>query len=257
MHYRTALVTGASSGIGRALAAKLAAQGTEVTLCARREGELRTLAAEIEAAGGKARVEPLDVGDTTRTVRVIREVDEAVGGLDLVVANAGVGVSNRSLDPMSWEAVAGPCHINFCGAVATLTAVLPRMVERGRGHIAGVSSLAALGPLPESAGYCAPKAGLSMLLACLAMDLKGTGVRATSIHAGFVKTPMTEKSTHPMPQLMECDAAVDLILRELPSGPATIDFPQPLATAARLGGLLPQAARELLLRRPAFLRQKA
>jgi short-subunit dehydrogenase len=254
--YKTALITGASSGIGRALAKRLAGQGTEVTLCARRQDELEVLAAEIQASGGRARVEPLDVADTEKVVQSVRAVDESVGGLDLIIANAGVGVGSKDASPFSWEAVSGPCAINFSGAVATLTAVLPQMVARGRGHIVGVSTLAAFGPLPESASYCGPKAGLSMFLACLQLDLEGTGVFATPIHPGFVKTPMTAKTTRPMPFLMECDDAIDIIMSELPKHPPTIDFPTPLALAARLGGLLPPGARSFFLRRPAFRRTK-
>lgn len=248
--YRSALITGASSGIGRALAVRLAADGLRVVVCARREHLLRKVADEIAAAGGQAVVEPLDVADTTSTVAAIQRIDADVGGLDLIIANAGVGMSGRSAGPpYSWEAVAAPCHVNFCGAVATLTAVLPRMVERRRGHIVGVSSLAAFGPLPGRGGYSAPKAGLSMLLECLRMDMAPHGVHVTVVHPGFVRTAMTARTRQPMPFLMDAEAAADVIVRALPKGPATIDFPLPLALAARLGGALPRIVRDLMLRR--------
>jgi short-subunit dehydrogenase len=246
--YENALVTGASSGIGRELARQLAARGTHVVVSARRAEALAELVDEISRAGGKAKAVPLDVADTERTVRVIREED-AARPLDLVIANAGVGAPPRGQGTSySWEAIAGSCHVNFCGAAATLTAVLPAMVERGRGHIVGISSLAALTPLPEAAGYCAPKAGLSMLLECLRLDLLATGVAATSVHAGFVKTPMTERAKHPMPLIMECADAVALILRKLEARPANIDFPGPLALAARTAGRMPRSLRDLAMR---------
>jgi len=207
----------------------------------------------IEGAGGQAIVRPLDVGDTARTVAVVRELDAELGGLDLIVANAGVGAPEEG-SSLSWEALAGPCHINFCGAVATLTAVLPRMKERGRGHIVGISSLSSFGPLPTAAAYCAPKAGLSMLLECLRLDLLGTGVHVTTVHLGFVRTAMVEKTSFKMPMLMEVDEAVEVMLRELVHAPATIDVPRPLAVAARLAGHLPRPLRDLAVRRQKLVR---
>ena len=247
--YQTALITGASSGIGRALAERLARDGVTVILCARREALLREAADAIGAHGGRARVEPLDVGDTERAVAAIRRIDAEVGGLDLVIANAGVGMAARSPVSYAWEAVAAPCHVNFCGAVATVTAALPAMVERRRGHVVGISSLAAYGALPGRAGYSAPKAGLSMFLECLRLDVAPYGVHVTAVHPGFVRTEMTARSRQPMPFLMDAAQAADVIVRALPKAPATIDFPLPLTLAARVGGALPRVLRDRLLRR--------
>jgi short-subunit dehydrogenase len=247
VEYRTALITGASSGIGRELARQLAAAGTLVVVAARRGAELDALAAEIAAAGGRARVAIMDVAALDDTVREVRRIDREVGGLDLVVANAGVG-SSRGPDRFRWETIASSVIVNFGGAVATMTAVLPQMIERGRGHIVGVSSLAAFGPLPRSASYCAPKAGLGMFIECLRLDLAGTGVHATTVCPGFVRTPMLTGARHPTPMLVECADAVALILRELPRAPAQIAFPGPLAAFARVAGRLPRPARRLLIR---------
>jgi NAD(P)-dependent dehydrogenase (short-subunit alcohol dehydrogenase family) len=248
MGYRHALVTGASSGIGRALALELAAGGASVVLVARREPLLSALAEDIERAGGRALVEVLDVSDADATARAIAAVDERVGGLDLVVACAGVG---PALDEpsWSWRAIAAPLHVNLCGAAASLTGALPGMLERGRGHLVGVSSLASFGALPESAAYCTPKAGLSMLLACLRLDLEDKGIAVTAVHAGFVDTPMVAHRRSAMPQLLTAAEAARHIARALPARPARIDFPQPLAWAARLGARLPRPLHDALLRR--------
>jgi short-subunit dehydrogenase len=240
-------VTGASSGIGKALAERLAADGTLVVLAARRADRLHEVADLIEHAAGRARVEAMDVADTETTVARIRALDAELGGFDLVIAHAGVGQSTKGRSRLSWEAMAGACHVNFCGAAATLTAALPQMVERGHGHIVGISSIAAFTPIPGHGGYCAPKAGLSMLIECLRLELQGTGVYATAVHPGFVKTAMTAKRRGAMPFLMDVDAAAERIVGALPSAPATIDFPWQLATAARLGASLPRVLRDVVL----------
>jgi short-subunit dehydrogenase len=247
VRYRTALITGASSGIGRELARQLGAAGTEVVAAARRRADLESLAAEIAAAGGRARVEVMDVSRLDETVAAVRRVDREIGGLDLVIANAGVGTS-RGPDRFRWEAIAASTTVNFSGAIATLTAVLPEMIARGSGHVVAVSSLAAFGPLPRSASYCAPKAGLGMFIECLRLDLEGTGVRATAVYPGFVRTAITASAVHPLPQLMECADAVALILRELPRAPAAIAFPRALALFAGAAARVPRPLRRVLAR---------
>jgi NAD(P)-dependent dehydrogenase (short-subunit alcohol dehydrogenase family) len=241
-HWRTALVTGASSGIGRELARRLAAGGTEVVVAARRRADLDALAAEIAAAGGRARAWVMDCGRLDETVAAVRRIDAEIGGLDLVVANAGVS-ADRGADRFRWEAMASSMVVNFPGAVATLTAVLPEMIARRRGHLVAVASIAAYGPLPRSAGYCAPKAGLAMFMECLRLDLAGTGVHATCVYPGFVRTPMTAGARHPLPLLMDCPAAVDRILARLPRAPAAIAFPRRLAWFARAAARVPRPVR--------------
>jgi short-subunit dehydrogenase len=245
--YGTVLVTGASSGIGQALAERFAADGSLVVLAARRADRLHEVADGIEHDGGRARVEPMDVGDTTTTVARIRALDAELGGFDLVIANAGVGMKHKGLPSYAWEAMKDACHVNFCGAAATLTAALPQMVERGRGHVVGISSIASFTPIPGRGGYCAPKAGLSMLLECLRLELAGTGVHATAVHPGFVRTAMTARSKGALPFVMNPDQAAERIVRALPSAPATIDFPWQLATAARAGAALPRVLRDVVL----------
>jgi short-subunit dehydrogenase len=245
--YRTALVTGASRGIGRALAEELGRAGVEVALVARDAGRLEEVAAGIRRAGGAARVLAIDVGDTDVTVRAILGIDDALCGLDLIVANAGVG-PERDVAPYAWRALEGPLHVNMCGAAATLTAVLPRMVARGRGHLVGIGSLASFAALPGSAAYCAPKAGLDMLLDCLRLDVAPLGVAVTAVHLGFVATDMVAHREGPMPQLLVPRDAARAIVRALPARPARIDLPQPFAWSVRALAALPRVVRERILR---------
>jgi short-subunit dehydrogenase len=247
MNAPRAFITGASSGIGHALARALAKGGYDVWVSARREAPLSALVSALTREGHRAHYEVLDVNDGDALVARLRALD-AEHAFDMVIANAGVGKPENVHDATSWEALAPAFHTNFCGAAATLTALTGAMVARGSGHLVGIGSFASFGALPKSAAYCAPKAGLSMLLACLQMDLANTGVAVTDVRLGFVRTPMVAQSKHPMPQLMDADDAAARIVKGLQKRPRTLTIPEPLGFAARAGALLPRAAREALLR---------
>lgn len=248
--YRLALITGASSGIGRSLALGLAARGVDVVLAARRAPLLESLRTEILALGGRAHVAVVDVADGDATAAAIRRLDAELGGFDLIVANAGVGADDSAgTPPFAWEAMRDALHTNLCGAAATLCAVLPQMVKRRAGHLVAIGSLASFGALPGSAAYCTPKAGLHMLLDCLRLDTHRAGVRVTEVRVGFVRTAMVERSTIPLPFLLSPDEAARHILDRLPAGPATIDFPLPMVALCRLLAGLPEPLRRLLSRR--------
>ncbi|HKQ68490.1 MAG TPA: SDR family NAD(P)-dependent oxidoreductase, partial [Polyangiaceae bacterium] len=160
MSYRTAFVTGASSGIGRELARRLARHGTWVGIAARRSDELERLEREIAQAGGRARIYPLDVADVEATQRTMSRADTEMNGVELVIANAGVS-NHRWAGVLTYGDCADIIAVNVQGAVATLTALLPTMVERKRGHLVGISSLAQYRGLPSGAAYSASKAFLS------------------------------------------------------------------------------------------------
>ncbi len=240
MDIRTALVTGASSGIGWSLAHRLAQSGVEVALVARRRDRLDALASSIRAAGGEARVYETDVGNADDVVRTVQRADDEMGGLDLVVANAGVGTERWS-GKLRWEDVQPAIAVNVAGAAATLTAVLPRMVERGRGHLVGVSSLAGFRGMPRSAAYSASKAFVTTFLEALRVDLRGTGVHVTAVQPGFVRTPMTDANKFKMPFLMDVEEAVTQIVQGIESHASVVAFPAPMVAAARAGRLLPNA----------------
>ena len=236
---RTALVTGASSGIGAALARRLAAEGITVALTARREDALRSLAAEIEAAGGQASVHAVDVSDPVATVAAVQAADDALGGLDLVVANAGVGKGQWS-GKLTWDDCADTLAVNVAGATATLTAVLPRMVARRRGHLVGVASIAAYRGLPKFAVYSASKAYLGAFLEALRVDLRGTGVHVTDVRPGYVRTAMTSENAK-MPFIVSAEAAADAIWKAIRARKSVVTFPLPMAAGAHVRAALPNA----------------
>jgi short-subunit dehydrogenase len=246
--WRTALVTGASSGIGAALAKRLARDGVEVVLAARRGSLLERIAGEIASAGGKARPVVLDVASPDAAVDAIRRADDELGGLDLVVANAGLG-RPQSARTLSWEKTSDVFRTNFLGAMATLTAVLPRMVSRGRGHLVGVSSVAVYAPTPGGSAYRATKSGMTSFLENLRAELGGTGVSTTAIHPGFVRTPMADAFTAQPPLVLSADYSADLIVRKLRRAPARIDFPLSIVWMLKLMGALPAFIRDPIVRR--------
>lgn len=235
---RTAWISGASSGLGAALAENLARRGVEVILSARRAELLEEVAARIRASGGNARSLPLDVADPEATVRALCRLDDEVGGLDLVIANAGVG-NSRWAGRLRWEDCADMIAVNVQGAAASLVAVLPRMVERGRGHLVGISSLAGYRGMPASAAYSATKAFLMTFLDSLRLDLQGTGVLVTDVRPGFIRTPMTAANRFRMPFLMEVEEAAERIVEGIRKRKPIVAFPAPLSTAARLAPAVP------------------
>ncbi len=255
MEYRTAFVTGASSGIGSALARHLAGMGLEIGLAARREERLRELAANICADGGRARVYPLDVADTGATVLTLERADDEMGGLDLVVANAGLG-QPRFGDELAWPDCEPMVRVNVAGAVATLTAILPRMVARRRGHLVGISSLAQYRALPANAVYSASKAFLSTFLEGLRIDLKSANVAVTDVRPGFVETSFVQSNQFPMPWMMSKEEAACHIARGIERRAKVVAFPWQLATAAASTRLLPASLYEAIAGRMRRLRQR-
>ena len=243
-----ALVTGASSGIGRALALRLAKRGYDVAIAARRRPLLEEVAAEVKAAGGRALVVEIDIADAEATVTAVERAWDELGALDLVIANAGFG-GDVHATKLTWADVAPIMRVDALGAMATLTAALPRMVTRGRGHLVGVSSLAGYRGLPTSAAYSAAKAALSIFLESLRVDLGPSGIAVTDVRPGFIATNATRDATYPMPFLMQLEPAVDRILAGIDARDAVVAFPLPLVGLLSGSRLLPTAAYDRLVRR--------
>ena len=249
-----ALVTGASSGMGAALCRRLAARGVEVWLAARRVDKLAAEVAAIETAGGRAHALPLDVADADATVARLEQLDDEVGGIDLVVANAGAGGAKGAL-PMSscpWPDARGLFQINLLGAVATVMPFVPRMAARGHGQIVGISSLAADLPNPRFAAYGASKAGLTFFLESIDMELRPRGVAVTIVHPGFVQTPMLAELTQlneRTPLALTAEQAARIIDRGIERRARLVRFPWPLGLVSRLTNALPRALTAPLVRK--------
>jgi len=225
---QVAIITGASSGIGWALARTLAAEGCKVGLVARRREQLAELAAEIEKHGGMAAFAMADVSQREQAVAAIREVAARLGPVDLLIANAGVGAPT-TIEPFNVGDVEQMFRVNVLGVVYSLEAVLPQMLERGRGHLAAVSSLASYKGLPGESAYTASKAAVNVFLEGLRIQLRSKGIAVTTICPGFVKTPMTEVNKFKMPWLLTADAAARRIVQALKRKRKVYNFPWQLS----------------------------
>ncbi len=238
--YATALITGASSGIGAALATRLAARGVHVVVAARRRALLDELTSTIVAQGGRATALELDVSQTAEVVSTLTRLDDELGGIDLVIANAGVGL-NRDAKELTWKDVEPVLLVNVLGALATLSALLPRMVARRAGHLVGVSSLAQYRALPTSAAYSASKAAVSTFLEGLRVDLRGTGVATTDIRPGFIQTPILIEEVRDKSYVMALDPAADMVLDAILRKAEVFAFPFAMAQLASFSRWLPNA----------------
>lgn len=236
----TVLLTGASSGIGRALALEYARRGAHVMAVARRESELQALCDEIRAAGGKASFMVCDVGDGDSAAEVVRAAARELGSLDMVIANAGIGGTSHA-SRLDVAQVSRMIDVNVRGAMATLVAAIPIMLEQKSGQLVGVSSLAGRRALPTSAAYNASKAALSTFLETLRMDLDPSGVSVTDVQPGFVDTPITAKNTFPMPFMWDAEKAARHIADRLERAPRIIAFPLPMDLLTRLSRSMPYA----------------
>jgi short-subunit dehydrogenase len=243
--YKTALITGASSGLGRGLAAWFASAGVRVYAAARRSALLEALRVE---AGENVVPFPLDVTRADETHDRIRQLDADCGGLDLVIANAGVGdeTDGRHLD---WQRVRNVLDVNVTGALATLVAPLPAMIERGHGHLVGVSSLTASLTVPRYTTYAASKTFLTSWLTGMRLDVAAAGVQVTSVHPGFVRSEMTARNKTKMPFMVETADAVARVARAIVRKDRNCSFPWQMHAIAAVAVRLPAEVQYEILKR--------
>jgi len=244
------LITGASSGIGAALARAYAAPGVHLALGGRDRARLDQIAAHCRAAGAAAEPRRIDVTERDAMAAWIEAVDDAAP-LDLVIANAGISGSARDQAPPA-ERTRAMFAVNLEGTLNTVEPALPRMLGRRRGHLALMSSLAGFRGMPSAPAYCASKAAVRVYGEALRGRLAGDGVAVSVICPGFVRTPMTAANPFAMPLMMSPERAALIIRRGLGRRRARIAFPLRLYLATRLlAGLPPGLADRLVARIPA------
>lgn len=237
---RVVLITGASSGIGRALALELGKRGARVGLTARRVEELSKVAEEVSRAGGQALALPADVRRAEEINEVESRVREKWGRVDVLVANAGM-TSTTAGTKLDASEAGDVITINVIGVVNSVAAVLPDMLKRGEGHLVAISSLASYRGMPKSGAYSASKAAVSTFFESMRVDLRRSGVAVTTIHPGFVRTPLTANRKKKLPFLIEADDAACRIVRAIERRARTYAFPWQLASLVRVMRHLPGA----------------
>jgi short-subunit dehydrogenase len=233
------VITGASSGIGQALAEHLAARGAKVGLLARREQRLAELARSVTASGGQAGFAVADVADSESIAAGVRAIEEQFGPCDVLVANAGV---YRKTDVNNFDTAAANEVIitNVQGTINAIGAVLPGMVERRSGNIAAVASVGAMLGLPAAGAYSASKAAIVTLMESLRVDLYPLGVKVTTICPGYVDTAMiTEHERQTLKQLVPAAGAARRIAWAVERGRPEHWFPWWTWFEARLARMLP------------------
>ncbi|GLK57595.1 NAD(P)-dependent dehydrogenase (short-subunit alcohol dehydrogenase family) [Methylopila capsulata] len=236
-----AWVTGASSGIGRAVALELARSGVVVAATARREDELASLAAEAAGFGGRVAAYPGDLSDPESLTPLAARIAAELGTIDLAVLNAGLFIPVRAV-PFDADAFYKTCDVNLKGTVGCLAAVLPAMTARRGGKIVLVASVTGYAGLPSSAAYGATKAALNNLAESLKFDLDRVGVAIQVVNPGFVDTPATKQNDFRMPALLAVDDAAKRIVAGIERGGFEITFPKRFTYVLKVLKLLPYPA---------------
>ncbi len=248
----TVLITGASGGIGAALARNYAEPGRTLVLHGRDPIRLGAVAKECEAHGARVLTLTFDVRDAEHVIEQLRSLSEREV-IDLAIVNAGVTQAIGGGEIFESFATAREVlAVNLEGALATIAGVLPEMVRRGRGQIGLVSSLAAYVGLPRTPAYCASKAALKAYGESLRLRLAPRGVAVSVVLPGFVRTAMTDRVKGPKPAIIAPERAASLIRRGLERNRGRIAFPRRLAWGLRFVAMLPQPLSERVLRALGF-----
>lgn len=237
-------ITGASMGIGAAVARRAAREGWTVAISARSRDKLIDLAAEHDAIHAY----PLDVLDREANAAVLERIESDLGPVDTVMLNAGTH-AEMAAEEFDAATAARVFDLNLTGLVNGIDPVLKRFLKRGRGHLALTASVAGYRGLPRAAAYCASKAGVIALAESLAAETGHRGIKVQVICPGFVRTPLTDKNKFPMPFLMEPEAAADRVIRGLKGNAFEIAFPRRFVWQLKLLRCLPPALYFRLIRK--------
>ena len=231
-------ITGAGKGIGRAVALELASRGAVCGLTARDEKSLNEVLQQIEKRGGKAFVLPGDVTDADRMKAIAAELQAKLGGIDILLSNAGTHVFTK---PEQFDAneYISLMNLNFGGMARCIEAVLPDMLNCGNGHLVATASMAGYRGIPRAGAYCASKAAIIHFLESIRFHLILRGVKVTVINPGFVRTPLTDKNVFHMPFLIEPDKAARIICNGIEREKEEIAFPFPVKWGMKFLRIVP------------------
>ncbi|MDP9118216.1 MAG: SDR family NAD(P)-dependent oxidoreductase [Actinomycetota bacterium] len=246
---KTVLITGASSGIGEATARLVASAGALTVLVARRADELERVGQDIEASGGRARLYPCDLTDFASLDAVVARVLREVGPVDVLVNNAGLSIRRRAeRSEGRFHDFERPMQLNYFAAIRLITALLPSMRQRERGHIVNISTWSVQVRPARFSGYTASKAALEAWCDCVQAEVREHGIRFTTIRMPLVRTPMIEptKAYRRVPALT-ADEAARVVAHAIVRRPRTLR--PPISHALALSEAIVPASTDRIRRR--------
>lgn len=242
---KTVLLTGASSGIGFALANLLAMEKVNLILVARRIEKLDELKLSLENYSSNTLTIKCDVTKKDEVQNAFDKIRNTFGFIDIAILNAGVGRRTKVTDYKS-ELAEETFGVNVLGMIYWIEQLLPDYLKKEKGTIVGVSSLADNRGFTGSGFYSASKAAVSIYLEGLRVELKKHNIKVLTVKPGFVKTPMTDKNEFPMPMMLSAEKAAEIILKGIKKEKRIIQFPFPIVLSSKLIGMLPGSVYEFL-----------
>jgi hypothetical protein len=240
-------ITGASSGIGQALAARFHAGGWRLALVARRVADTEQWARAQGIPSDDVRVYAADVRDTASITAAGRACIAAQGLPDAVIANAGISVGMDTADPADLEVMRATFETNNLGMAATFQPFVAPMCQRRSGRLVGIASVAAIRGLPGHGAYCASKAAVVSYCESLRGECRSSGVKVVTITPGYIDTPLTRENRYSMPFLMPAEAFADRAFRAIVAGDSYRVIPWQMGIVAKLLRVLPNSLYDRLL----------
>jgi len=238
---RLVFITGASSGIGQALAMRFYSAGYRLALAARRTAEVQAWAEANALSAGRYQVYSADVADTDSIVAAGQACVAAQGVPDVVIANAGISIGVDTAVRSDLDVMAQTFATNNIGVAATFHPFIGGMVTRGTGTLVGIGSVAGIRGLPGHGAYCASKAAVIAYCESLRGELRPSGVKVVTICPGYIDTPLTRENRYPMPFLMKVEAFADKAFGAIHAGHSYRVIPWQMGVVAKLLRLLPNA----------------
>jgi short-subunit dehydrogenase len=241
------LITGASSGIGQALAECYAHRGFRLALLARRTADLQNWVKSLPLTSTDCVVYGVDVRDRQALAAVAQTCIQRQGVPDVVIANAGISIGMDTVIAADLEVMRATLETNVLGVAATFAPFVAAMRARGSGRLVGVASVAGIRGLPGHGAYCASKAAVINYCESLRGELRGSGVKVVTLSPGYIDTPLTRENTYSMPFLMPADAFASQAFKAIERGSSYAVIPWQMAWVARLLRVLPNWVFDALL----------
>jgi len=238
---RLVLITGASSGLGQALALHYARRGWQLALVARRKDVVESWLGPCEISADRYQIYSVDVTDSQDMQRMAHDCMARQGVPDVVIANAGISIGVDSSVPEDLDVMARILSTNVMGTAATLGPFIPAMVARGSGTLVGIGSVAGIRGLPGHGGYCASKAAVISYCESLRGELRNSGIQVVTICPGYIDTPLTQNNGYSMPFLMQPDVFAEKAFNAIQTGCSYRVIPWQMGLVAKLLRLLPNA----------------